>query len=174
MFITAEQLQVLFLLLLSEFPDGVNADFLLSAIYHAKVADPIELSEVIEKADERGLVEFSDASKKCGLSERGRSILADARHLLADGVREEAIRAVLREYDALLGKSVFSCSVTVEENGCFLTCTEKIGDAAVGSLTLRFDDEKSARFAKHRFDKNPKGVWNTVRAVLTGDADFLL
>lgn len=174
MFITAEQLQVLFLLLLSEFPNGVNADILLSAIFHAKVADPIELSEIIEKAADRGLVEFSGTPKICTLSERGRSILSDAKQLLADGVREEALRAVLREYDALLGKSVFSCSVKTDEGGCFLTCTEKVGDATVGSLTLRFDDEKSARLAKHRFDKNPKGVWNTVRAVLTGDADFLL
>ncbi len=169
-----EQLQALFLLVVSQFPQGVSADMLLSAMYQAQLATPLELSELIEQTAERGLVSFTEPQKMCRLSEVGSSILEEAKTLLSEGVRKDALSSVLLAYDALLGRSVYAAKVDLNANGATLFCTETVGETVTASLSLHFDSEKNANLAKHRFDKNPKGVWNTIRAVLTGDADFLL
>lgn len=172
--LNSEQLQVLFLLIVSRFPQGVSADMLLSAMYQAQLATPLELSELIEQTAERGLVTFTEPQKTCRLSEVGCSILEEAKTLLSEGVRKDALSSVLRAYDELLGKSVYAATVEKVTDGAVLSCTETVGKSTIASLSLHFDSEKSAVLAKHRFDKNPKGVWNAIRAVLTGDADFLL
>ena len=171
--INTEQLRILILQVVQAYPQGVNADFLLAAVYHAAVADFIDLPDVMEHLAHESLITFSAntaSPKHCTVSDLGKSVLAE----LAAAVPEEAVRAVKREYDSLMQGIEYASSVKTDSNGTHFCCSAVQNGKVLSQIDLLLEDEKTAYAAKQNFDKRPEEILRALKAVLTGKADFLL
>ena len=171
--INTEQLRILMLQVMKAYPNGVNADYLLAAVYHAAVADFIDLPDVMEHLAHENLITFSASAalpKCCILSDLGKSVLAE----LGAAVPEEAVRAVKREYDSLTQGIEYTCSVQTDSNGTHLCCKATQNGIVLTQIDLLLEDEKTAYAAKQNFDKRPEEILRALKAVLNGKADFLL
>ncbi len=170
--INAEQLRILVLLVLERYPSGVNADALLSAVYHAAVAELTDLPDVMERLAKENLIVFSDGKpdKVCVLTTLGHSVALE----LKNDVPENAFRAVVREYEGITEGMNYSSSVRTDETGAYFSCSAKEKGRILAEITLLFDDEKAAYTAKCNFDKRPDAILRAFGAVLSGNADFLL
>ena len=171
--INAEQLRVLVLRVLTEYPDGLDADSLLAAVYHAEVADFTDIPDVMDRLAHDGLIvsEKRNNTKSCVITKIGREVATE----LKNGVPEEAVREVLLEYESISKDIVYSSKVEPASDGSAYFYGKALpGEIILADFCVRFDDEKTAHLAKHNFDRRPDAVLRAVSAVFSGNADFLL
>ena len=171
------EMKALTLLTVAALPDGAHLDALMSALYETNCAALTDLADVFEELTAEELITLSiapDGAKQCTVSAKGASILPELSALLADGVRIEATRAVLRAYERLTGGTTYGSRTETANGGTYLVCYAQKNGKETAALRLYFDSEKDARAAKHNFEKRPQTVINALTALLTGDAGLLL
>ncbi len=171
-------IKALTLLVVSQMNHDVNPDILMSAMLEADCAALSDLVDVIEElvADELlTLTATQSGAKKCSVSDKGMSIMPELADFLPDGIRQAAIRNVIRAYESIAGLAdYFSHVEKADDGGYFLVCTEEKSGKNTVEVRMYFPTEKETLAAQRVFEQRPAAVIDGVRAVLTGNADLLM
>ncbi len=111
--------------------------------------------------------------ERCGITNKGRSILPDLPDFIPDGIREEALRCAWRYYDTLVNGIEYYTEIEKAAEGAYIICGVIVNKKKTCEVKTYFPTEKEAYEAKSNCEKRPQTVINTILAAVTGDVNFI-
>lgn len=170
-----EEVKTLILVIMEHLGEPQEPGDVISAVCGTDMADINDVSDAFEEMTGGGLIKvFKDGEKElCALSENALHILPELRSLLSRGTAEEAIRKADRFFNAEKSGTQYYSKIE-KADGKFTLCIGEISDGTERcKVCTVFDDEKQAVLAKKRFDENEGHIIGTIKALVTGNADYI-
>lgn len=121
----------------------------------------VRLNNLVETGD--GLLE---------LTETGRQNADLLSGMIPYTLRERSVRSALQLMTRIRRERENTVTIQKLERGCDITCTINDADHPLLSFTLRVADQLQAQMVKEKFLDNPVLLYQSLMAVLTGNAEL--
>ncbi len=171
-----EEIKALIMLIISYLGHEIEIGNLEPAVLATGLVDMTDFVDCIETLNKDNLIFIikSDGKRRCGLSDKGRSILPELKGFIPEGLREEAISCAWKYYEAIVYGIEYYASMVKKDGGFYVTSGVRVNSITTCETTAFFDTEKEALRAKKNCDRRPQSVVNTVLAAMTGDINFIM
>lgn len=171
-----DEIRALTMLIIDNLGQELDCTILQPAVIATGLVEMPDYFECIESLNRDNLIYILKVGGKerCGLTNKGRSIVTELPSLIPDGIREEALRCAWRYYDTLVNGIEYYADVEKADIGAYLTTGVIVNKRKTCEVKTYFSTEKEAYEAKNNCDKRPQTVINTVLAAVTGDVNFIM
>lgn len=168
--------KALVLLAASKLSAKVPAENLFGLVLETGFVTFDTLTDAFEELFAAGMLENAEADGKkvCALSEKGREILPEITSMLPPSLADEAVRDILRRYDAEQSGIRYVSKIEREGDVFMLVAGAYAETGAITEVRMRFDSEHDAIVAKMNFESKPEKVIGVVTAAVTGDINYML
>ena len=171
-----QEIRALIMLIIDNLGQEIDLSTLQPAVLSTCLVEMPDYFECIDRLNKENLIYILKTSGKerCGITNKGRSILSELPALIPDGIREEALRCAWRYYDTLVNGVEYFTEIEKSDSGAYLITGVIVNNRKTCEIRTYFPSEREAYEAKNNCDKRPQTVINTVLAAVTGDVNFIL
>lgn len=171
-----DEIRALTMLIIDNLGQELDCSILQPAVVATGLVEMPDYFECIETLNKDNLIYILrvGGKERCGLTNKGRSIISELPSLIPDGIREEALRCAWRYYDTLVNGIEYYAEVEEVSDGAYLTTGVIVNKKKTCEVKTFFTTKKEAYEAKNNCDKRPQTVINTVLAAVTGDVNFIM
>lgn len=172
-----EEIRALTMLIIDRLGSEIDTSILQPAVISTCLVEMTDYYDCVESLNNDNLIYIikSGGVEKCGLTKKGKSIVADLADFIPDGIREEALRCAWRYYEALVNGVEYFCNVEkCDDGGAYVITGVIVNKRTTCEVKTYFTTEKEAYEAKNNCEKRPQAVVNTVLAAVTGDVNFIM
>ncbi len=171
-----EEIRALTMLIIGNLGNELDCSILQPAVIATGLVDLTDYFDCIESLNKDNLIYIMKVGGKerCGITNKGKSILHELPDFIPDGIRDEALRCAWRYYEALVNGIDYYTEIEKCDVGAYLTTGVKVNNRKTCEIKTYFQTEKEAYEAKNNCDKRPQAVINTVLAAVTGDVNFIM
>lgn len=164
------------MLIIANLGSELDCSILQPAVIATGFVEMPDYFECIESLNKDNLIYILKVGgkKRCGITNKGRSILSELPSLIPDGIRDEALRCAWRYYDTLVNGIEYYTEVEEAKPGAYLITGVIVNNRKTCEVKTYFSTEKEAYEAKNNCDRRPQTVINTVLAAVTGDVNFIM
>lgn len=164
------------MLIIANLGSELDCSILQPAVIATGFVEMPDYFECIESLNKDNLIYILKVGGKerCGITNKGRSILSELPSLIPDGIRDEALRCAWRYYDTLVNGIEYYTEVEEAKPGAYLITGVIVNNRKTCEVKTYFPTEKEAYEAKNNCDRRPQTVINTVLAAVTGDVNFIM
>lgn len=171
-----EEIRALTMLIIENLGQELDCSILQPAVISTGLVEMPDYFECIESLNKDNLIYILrvGGKERCGITNKGRSIISELPSLIPDGIREEALRCAWRYYDTLVNGIEYYTEIEELKDGAYLTTGVIVNKRKTCEVKTYFPTVREAYEAKNNCDKRPQTVINTVLAAVTGDVNFIM
>lgn len=171
-----EEIRALTMLIIENLGNELDCSILQPAVIATGLVEMTDYYDCIESLNKDNLIYILKVAGKerCGITNKGRSILKDLPDFIPQGIRDEALRCAWRYYDTLVNGIEYYTKIEKCDEGAYLITGVIVNKRNTCEIKTYFATEKEAYDAKNNCDKRPQTVINTVLAAVTGDVNFIM
>ena len=171
-----QEIRALTMLIIESLGSELDCSILQPAVIATGLVEMTDYYDCIESLNKDNLIYILKCSGKerCGITNKGRSILHELPEFIPEGLREEALRCAWRYYEALVNGIEYFADVEKCDGGAYVITGVIVNGRRTCQVKAFFSSEKEAYEAKSNCEKRPQAVINTVLAAVTGDVNFIM
>ena len=117
-----EEIKALTMLIIDNLGQELDCSVLQPAVIATGLVEMPDYFECIESLNKDNLIYILKVGGKerCGLTNKGRSIIPELPSLIPDGIRDEALRCAWRYYDTLVNGIEYYTEIEPDGTGAYL------------------------------------------------------